>query len=304
LVEKMFDLKGIIPPLVTPFDESGAVCYRDFESNFDKYLESGITGFLVLGSNGESVYLEQAEKLKLIEAARKRAPSSTMLLAGTGEESTPATIELTRQAANRGADGVLVKNPCYYKGMMSFDVTFAHFAAIADASPVPVVLYNVPAFTRISMEARLIIELAKHPNVRGLKESAGNVQLISEVTWATDERHFSTVAGAAQTLFPNMTAGARGAIAALVCAAPGALLSLYRAFLKGDYQRAATIQRIIAPAANAVTGKYGIPGLKAAMALEGFRSGLPRRPLLPLGKKECENLAQIFLEMNRELGEL
>lgn len=300
----MFDLKGIIPPLVTPFDESGAVRYRDFESNFDQYLESGIEGFLVLGSNGESVYLDHAEKLKLIEAARERVPSSMMLLAGTGEESTPGTIELTKQAADRGVDGVLVKNPCYYKSMMSFDVYVAHFTAIADVSPVPVVLYNVPAFTGISMEARLIIELAKHPNIRGLKESAGNVQLISEVTWGTDQKRFFTVAGAAQTLFPNMAAGARGAIAALACAAPKALLSLYRAFLKGDYQKAATIQRIVAPAANAVTGKYGIAGLKTAMALEGFKSGLPRRPLLPLAKKEREDLGHIFQKMNRDLAEL
>ncbi len=300
----MFDLKGVIPPLVTPFGESGAVRYQDFESNLDKYLESGIEGFLVLGSNGESVYLDHAEKLKLIEAARRRVPASMMLLAGTGEESTIATIELTKKAADLGVDGVLVKNPCYYKGMMSFDVYFAHFTAVADASPVPVALYNVPVFTGISMEARLIVELAKHPNIRGLKESSGDVQLISEVTWGTDGKRFATVAGAAQTLFPNMAAGARGGIVALACAAQKGLLSLYRAFCKGDYQKAATIQRIIAPAANAVTSKYGISGLKAAMALEGFRSGLPRRPLLPLGEKQQEDLAQTFERMNRELAEL
>lgn len=300
----MFDLKGIIPPLVTPFDESGAVRYQDFESNFDKYLKSGIEGFLVLGSNGESVYLEHAEKLKLIEAARRRVPSSMMLLAGTGEESTPATIELTKQAADRGVDSVLVKNPCYYKGMMSFDVYFAHFTAVADASPVPVVLYNVPVFTGISMESRLIIELAKHPNIRGLKESSGNVQLISEVIWGADQSRFSTVAGAAQTLFPNMAVGACGGIVALACASPKALLALYNAFCKGDHHKAGTIQKIIAPAANAVTSKYGISGLKAAMALEGFKPGLPRRPLLPLGEKECRDLQQTFQKMNRELAEL
>lgn len=300
----MFDLKGIIPPLVTPFDDSGAVRYQDFERNFDRYLESGIEGFLVLGSNGESVYLEQAEKVKLIEAARKRVPASMMLLAGTGEESTRATIELTKKAADLGVDGALVKNPCYYKGMMSFDVYFAHFTAVADASPVPVVLYNVPVFTGVSMESRLIIELSKHPNIHGLKESSGSVQLISEVTWGTDKSRFSTVAGAAQVLFPNMAAGARGGIVALACAAQKGLLALYHAFCKGDYKTAATIQRIISPAGNAVTGKYGIPGLKAAMALEGFSPGLPRRPLLPLGKKEQEDLAQIFQRMNRELAEL
>lgn len=300
----MFDLRGAIPPMVTPFDEADVIRYQDFDSNLGKYLEAGIKGFLVLGSNGESVYLEQEEKLKLIEAARKRTPSSMMLLAGTGEESTLATIELTRKAADLGIDGVLVKNPCYYKGMMSFDVYYAHFTVVADASPVPVVLYNVPVFTGISMESRLIIELAKHPNIRGLKESSGNVQLISEVTWGTDQDRFATVAGAAQTLFPNMAVGARGGIVALACAAPKAVRALCHAFSEGDRQKAAAIQKIIAPAANAVTGKYGIPGLKAAMALEGFKPGLPRRPLLPLGKREYEDIAQIFQKMNRELAEL
>jgi len=299
----MFDLRGAIPPMVTPFDEADVIRYQDFDSNLGKYLEAGIKGFLVLGSNGESVYLEQEEKLKLIEAARKRTPSSMMLLAGTGEESTLATIELTRKAADLGVDGVLVKNPCYYKGMMSFDVYYAHFTVVADASPVPVVLYNVPVFTGISMESRLIIELAKHPNIRGLKESSGNVQLISEVTWGTDQDRFATVAGAAQTLFPNMAVGARGGIVALACAAPKAVRALCHAFSEGDRQKAAAIQKIIAPAANAVTGKYGIPGLKAAMALEGFRPGLPRRPLLPLGQKGHEDLVQIFQKMNRELAE-
>src|SRR6266581_8711542 len=146
--------------MVTPFDEIGTIRYDAFERNIEKYIEAGIEGYLVVGSNGESVYLEHSEKLKLIEAARKHVPSSMMLLAGTGVESTRATIELTKEAADRGVDGVLVKNPFYFKSQMTFDVYLAHYTAVADASPVPVILYNVPVFTGISMEARLIIELA------------------------------------------------------------------------------------------------------------------------------------------------
>lgn len=300
----MFDLKGVIPPLVTPFDETGAIRYDDFERNFDIYLEAGIEGYLVLGSNGEAVYLEHSEKLKLIETARKRVPASMMLLAGTGVESTRGTMELTKQAADCGVDGALVKNPFYYKGQMSFDVYVAHYTAVADASPVPVVIYNVPMFTGISMESSLIIELAKHPNIRGLKESAGNVQLISEVAWGTHGRSFSVVAGAAPSFFPSMAAGARGGIMALACAAPKPLLSLYRAFCQGDYPRASMLQKIVAPAAVAVMSKYGIPWLKAAMALAGFTPGFPRRPLLTLGKERREGLEQTFRRMNSELAEL
>ena len=290
--------------MVTPFDETGAIRYDSFEKNIDKYLEADIEGFLVLGSNGESVYLEHSEKLKLIEAARKKVPVSKTLLAGTGLESTRATIELTKEAAALGVDAVLVKNPYYFKSMMTFDVYVAHYTAVADASPVPVIVYNVPVFTGVGLDSRLVTELAKHPNIRGLKDSSGDVKLISEVVWYTDSKKFPVLAGAAPTLLPAMVAGARGGIVALACAAPKATLALYRAFSAGNYRKAGTIQRIIAPAAGAVTSKHGIPGPKGAMELEGFQPGLPRRPLLPLRQEQRDDLAQVFRKMNSELAEL
>src|SRR5262252_2320137 len=189
--------------MVTPFDQSGVVQYDLFERNVDKYIQKGIEGFLVLGSNGESVYLEHTEKLKLIEAARKRIPASMMLLAGTGVESTQAGIELTKEAAERGVDAVLVKNPFYFKSQMTFDVYIAHYTAVADASPVPLVIYNVPVFTGVPLQSKLIIELSRHPNICGLKDSSGDVKLIQEVVWNT--RDFPVLAGSAPTLFPAMT---------------------------------------------------------------------------------------------------
>ena len=290
--------------MVTPFDESGAIRIADFERNIDRYLEAGIEGYLVLGSNGESVYLEHAEKLKLIEAARKRVPSSCTLLAGTGVESTQATVELTKEAADLGVDAVLVKNPFYFKSQMTFDVYLAHYTAIADASPVPVVIYNVPVFTGVALQSPLVVELAKHPNIRGLKDSSGDVRLISEVVWNTDPQKFSVLAGAAATMFGTMSVGARGGIVALACAAPKATLKFYRAMIAGDTKKAGTIQKIIAPAALAVTERYGIAGLKAAMDLEGFQSGFPRRPLLPAKQTQREDLQQIFRKMNSQLAEL
>jgi len=300
----LFNFKGIVPPMVTPFDEAGAIRYDAFERNIDRYLESGIQGFLVLGSNGESVYLEHSEKLKLIEAARKRIPASATLLAGTGLESTQATIALTKEAADRGVDAVLVKNPFYFKPQMTSDVYFAHYTAVADASPVPVIIYNVPVFTGMPLQSKLVIELAKHPNIPGMKDSSGDVKLISEAVWNTDSSRFSVMAGAAATLFPAMAAGARGGIIAIACAAPKAALALYRAFAAGDYQRAFAIQRIIAPAAGAVTQTNGIPGLKSAMELEGFEAGLPRPPLLPLKPELREDLIQVFRRMTSELAEI
>src|SRR5262245_2728268 len=196
----LLQLKGIIPPMVTPFDETGMVRYDAFERNVEEYLKAGIEGYLVLGSNGESVYLEHSEKLLLIEAARKRIPSSMTLLAGTGVESTQATITLTKEAADRGADAVLVKNPFYFKSQMTFDVYMAHYTAVADASPIPVIIYNVPVFTGVPLQSNLVVELAKHPNIRGLKDSSGDVKLISEAVWNTDSSKFSVIAGAAPTL--------------------------------------------------------------------------------------------------------
>jgi 4-hydroxy-2-oxoglutarate aldolase len=300
----LFSFKGIIPPMVTPFDERGAVRYDAFERNIDKYLDAGIEGYLVLGSNGESVYLEHTEKLKLIEAARKRVPSSRTLLAGTGVESTDATITLTKEAADRGVDAVLVKNPFYFKPQMTSDVYLAHYTAVADASPVPVIVYNVPVFTGVPLQSKLVIELSKHPNILGMKDSSGDVKLISEVVWNTDASRFQVMAGAAATLFPAMAAGARGGIIAIACAAPKQALALYRAFASGDYEKAGAIQRIIAPAAGAVTQSNGIPGLKSAMEFQGFEAGLPRRPLLPLKADQREELARVFRRMNSELAEI
>lgn len=290
--------------MATPFDERGAIRYDLFERNIEKYLEAGIEGYLVLGSNGESVYLEHSEKLKLIEAARRRVPSSMTLLAGTGLESTQATIDLTKEAADRGVDAVLVKNPFYFKTQMTFDVYMAHYTAVADASPIPIIVYNVPIFTGVPLQSTLVIELSKHPNIRGLKDSSGDAKTISEVVWNTDAGRFGVLSGSAPTLLPLLVAGARGGIVALACAAPRPSLALYRAFAAGDYKKAGDIQRIIAPAAGAVTGKYGIAGLKAGMELEGFQAGLPRRPLLPLKPEQREDLAQIFRRMNSEFAEI
>ena len=290
--------------MVTPFDDGGSIRYDAFERNIDKYLEAGIEGYLVLGSNGESVYLEHSEKLKLIEAARKRVPSSMTLLAGTGVESTQATIALTKEAADRGVDGVLVKNPFYFKPQMTSEVYFAHYTAVADASPVPVIIYNVPVFTGMPLQSKLVIELSKHPNIRGMKDSSGDVRLISEVVWNTDASKFPVIAGSAPTLFPAMASGARGGIIALACAAPTPSLALYRAFPAGDYVKAGNLHRILAPAAVAVTGTNGIAGLKAAMELEGFQPGIPRRPLLPLKREQRDDLAQIFRRMNSEIAEI
>lgn len=299
----MLDFKGIIPPLATPFDESGAVQYDAFEGNFDKYLEAGIKGYLILGSTGESVYLEHSEKIGLVKAARKRLAKSMTLLVGTGQESTRATIELTKELADLGADAVLVKNPFYYKSMMNYAVYLAHYSAVADASPVPVIVYNVPVFTGISMEAKLLIELSKHPNIHGLKESSGEVGLMSQVVWNTDRARYPVMVGSAPTLFPCLTAGASGGVVAMADAAPKAMMDLYHAFVSGNYKKAANIQRIIAPAALAVTAKYGIPGLKAAMTFQGFRGGHPRSPLLPVSPAQREEIQELFRKMNSELAE-
>jgi 4-hydroxy-2-oxoglutarate aldolase len=201
-------------------------------------------------------------------------------------------------------DAVLVKNPFYFKPQMTSDVYLAHYTAVADASPVPVIVYNVPVFTGVPLQSKLVIELSKHPNILGMKDSSGDVKLISEVVWNTDASRFPVMAGAAATLFPAMAAGARGGIIAIACAAPKQALALYRAFASADYEKAGAIQRIIAPAAGAVTQSNGIPGLKSAMELQGFEAGLPRRPLLPLKPDQREELAQVFRRMNSELAEI
>lgn len=285
-------LSGIIPPLVTPFRRDGSVDLDSFAANLDGYAAFDLGGYLVLGSNGEAASLEDDEKVALLRRARLGAGGRT-LLAGTGLESTRATIAFTRKAADLGADGALVLTPHYYKPQMTMEALRRHFEAVADASPIPVFLYSVPAFTGLPFPAGLAAALAGHPRIAGMKESAGDIGLLGRIL-ASVPPSFAVACGSAPVVYPALCMGAVAGILAVACCAPGPACALYDAFRKGDHARARRLQEALAPLAVAVTATHGVAGLKAAMDLAGLRGGEVRAPLLPVTEPVRAELAALL----------
>jgi 4-hydroxy-2-oxoglutarate aldolase len=273
------DLHGIFPPLVTPFREDGAVDAAAFEANLDSYASADLSGYLVLGSNGEAASLEDHEKLALVRSARALSRGRTLLV-GTGVESTRGTIDLTRRVADLGADAALVLTPHYYKPQMTTDALRRHFEAVADASPIPVLLYSVPQFTGIPFQPPLAAALSAHPRIGGMKESSGDVGLVGRILAAVPAG-FRVLCGSAPVLYPALCLGAVGGVVAVACCAPRPVAALYRAYGRGDHETARRLQQALAPLAAAVTSAHGVAGLKLALDVTGRRGGSVRPPLLP-----------------------
>ncbi|MBI3079476.1 MAG: dihydrodipicolinate synthase family protein [Deltaproteobacteria bacterium] len=273
-------LRGIFPPIPTPFEPDGAVAHEHLAANLGRWNETPLSGYVVLGSTGEYVYLTWEERLKVLEVARRHIPASRRLIAGTGWESTQVTIEFTRRAADRGADAALVVTPCYYKAAMKPEVLRAHYERVAGASPIPVILYNVPQFTGVNLPPGLAAELGRHPQITGIKDSTGDVGQVQELVRLAPPG-FQVVVGMAETLLASLATGACGAVLAFANIAPHQCVELQRLHDEGKLEEARALQWRMVPSARAVTSTYGIRGLKAAMDLLGYYGGPPRPPLPP-----------------------
>jgi 4-hydroxy-2-oxoglutarate aldolase len=292
-----FTVRGVLPPIPTPFDTSGHVAYSALRENLQRWNQYGLAGYVVLGSNGEAAYLERSEKVRLLEAAREVIPADKLLIAGTGCESTAATIELTRQAAEVGADAALVITPNFYDGKMSPDALIAHFGSVADASPIPVLLYNVPKFTHVELAASTVARAVPHPNIVGIKDSGGNITKLADTVRLAQEAGgaFDVLAGSAGFLFAALAVGAVGGVVALSNVAPQQCVEIYTLFQEGRWDEAADLQRRMVPVNTAITATYGVAGLKAALDMLGFYGGPVRAPLLDLGKEGCQALQQTLI---------
>ncbi|MCX8118770.1 MAG: dihydrodipicolinate synthase family protein [Desulfobacterota bacterium] len=285
-------LGGVIPPITTPF-ERGNLSTKRLEENFKKWNRTGLSGYLVLGSNGEAVYLNEREKRKVIEVSRRSIPSSKVMIVGTGAESTRETIRLTNQAAQAGADYGLVVTPSYFKGSMKPQVLYDHFLAVADASKMGILLYNVPQFTGINLDAEWVAKLSLHPNIVGIKDSSGNIGQLSEIVHLS-KKGFAVFVGSAPVFFPALCVGAVGGILAVANAIPEECVRLFTLFKQGKWEEAAALQNRLTPLAKAVTVTYGIGGLKMAMDLNGYFGGDPRSPLKRPGKEVEEALRKLL----------
>ena len=290
---RALNLQGIFPPLTTPFAADGSVELKALATNVQRYNRTGLAGYVVVGSTGESVYLSEDEKLGIWEAVRGAADSGKVLIAGTGCESTAETIALTQRAAGLGYHAALVRTPAYFKPQMTNAALERHFRAVADESPIPVLIYSVPQFTGLKVEAPLVARLAEHPNIVGIKESSGDVKLAGDMI-ALVPAEFQVLVGSASTLYPSMTLGAQGAILAVACALPELCVELFEAACAGHHERARTLQQTLLEPTAAVTSRFGIAGLKFAMELRGYVGGAPRLPLLPLDDSARAEIKRIF----------
>jgi len=288
------DLNGIFPPIPTPFVEDH-VAYDELAFNIEKWSKTGLKGLVVMGSNGEYVYLSAEEKRKLIEKTVAATPDHMLVIAGTGCESTQETIALTRDCAGLGAHAALVVTPHYYGGRMNEAALLAYFTAVADQSPIPILLYNVPKFTHVNMSAKLVAELSGHPNIAGIKDSTGNVIQLGELATVVDA-DFDLLVGTAGALFGALALGCVGGVLALANVAPLQCVKIYELVKEGNFEAAKQLQLKMIPVNQAVTATYGVPGLKAAMDMLGYFGGDPRPPLLPASEKEKLEIREILIK--------
>lgn len=290
------DLSGILPPIATPFDKDENIRYDFLEDNLKKWDAFPFRGYVVQGSNGEYAYLTREERVEMVARARKAVPSNKLIVAGSGCESTRDTIEMTQWMGKAGADVVLVVTPCYYKGGMTPEALTQHFTRVADASPVPVVLYSVPANTGIDLPVEVAAHMSSHPNVIGMKDSGGDVARIGLLVHKTKGQDFQVLAGSGGFLMPALSVGAVGGICAVANVLGGETCRLYELFMSGKMDEARELQhRIIAPNA-CVTRKFGIPGLKSSLDWFGFYGGPTRSPLVPLSQDKVDSMRKDFTE--------
>ena len=290
-------LGGVIPPITTPFQD-GKLALDKLRGNFKKWDKTGLSGYLVLGSNGEAVYLNEKEKAKFMEISRESIPKTKAMIVGTGMESTQETIRFTNQAARIGADFGLVVTPYYFKGSMKPQILFDHFVAVADSSQIPTLLYNVPQFTGVNMEPELVAKLSSHPNIVGIKDSSGNIDQLSQIV-SLSQKGFIVFVGSAPVFFPALCIGATGGILAVSNATPEECVRVQHLFHKGKMAEAMALQNRLTPLAKAVTVKHGIGGLKMAMDLNGYFGGDPRLPLQKPGQEVEEELKRLLAQLKK-----
>jgi len=287
----VLDISGLYPPIPTPFTSTGAVDYALLARNLSTWNKFDLAGYVVQGSNGEVVYLSEDEKVDVVRAVRKN--TDKLIIAGAGCESTIQTIRLCKRMAEAGANAVLVINPHYYKkGMQSPAIITNHFRQVADASPIPIVLYNMPANTGIDIPNSCIIELSSHPNIIGMKDSGGSVAKLAYIL--NECPGFQCLAGSASFLAPAMCLGAVGGVCALANIAPQQILTMMSMVKRGQIKDAMALQRTLVEPNTAVTAGFGIPGLKSALDYLGLNGGYLRSPLMPLSSDKVQKLRKIL----------
>ena len=285
-------IDGVFPPIPTPFSND-TVDVVAMGSNVDRWMQTRLRGVVVLGSNGEAPFLNESDSDAAVAAAREHVPSNRLCIAGVGRESTIETIRATKRAADLGVDAVLVRTPSFFKALLTPEVFVVHYTAVADASPVPVLLYNFTAVTGVTLPVEVVSTLAAHPNIVGIKESGSDLKYVSALIANTPD-NFVLLAGSAPVFYPSLLVGATGGVLALASVVPDLCVELYDLAQSGRHSEARELQRRLTPLAGLVTSRYGVPGLKAALSLLGFRAGEPRLPLQPIKLEAIDEIRVVL----------
>jgi len=287
-------LKGIISPITTPF-KNDEIAFDKLKSNIQKLNEKNLAGYVVLGSNGESVFLTKEEKIRIISSVQEHATSNMVVIAGTGSDSIKDTISLTNDAANNGAYFALIITPSFFKSEIEHSTFINYYLAVADAAKIPVIIYNVPKFTNVSIQPDTVTELSKHENIVGIKNSSEDTELTAKFISGTPD-DFHTFVGTGSVLLQGLMDGAVGGILALANIAPTECIAIQELFDLRKLEEAEVLNKKMVPVNKAITATFGVAGLKAAMDMIGLYGGNPRLPLNPLDEQAKQVLKNILIE--------
>jgi 4-hydroxy-2-oxoglutarate aldolase len=289
-------LQGVFAALTTPF-ENDKISIKYFRENIKKYNSYDLAGYVVAGSSGEAAYLTDEESVILVKEALEASAPDKKIIVGTARESTASTIAFTNRMADLGIRAALIRTPSYFKSVMTSEALKRHYYAIADESQIPVIPYHIPQVTGLYIEQQLVVELSKHPNIIGIKDSSGNLPFLGEVI-PNLPPDFSYLLGAGSVFLFGLLLGASGGILRLADVISELCATLYYDFLAGEWEKASRLQRDIIPLNNAIIQTHGIAGTKYAMDLLGFYGGPPRNPILPLNANGKKGIEKILKNLN------
>jgi len=291
--ELLKKMAGVFVPISTPFADDETVDYHALEFNLARYAESGVLGYLALGSNGENRSLTEEEKLRVLSTIVEHKRAGQVVMACATYDAQRDTERFLDRAAGLGADFGLVLSPGYFRRQMTDNVLFRYFSTLADTSPIPLLIYNAPGFCGVTISPALAGRLAGHPGIAGMKDSAtsGIEQFLQ-----FESDSFHVLAGSANFLFPAMMGGSVGGTVSLANSFPGIVMELFRYGQARDEAQGRPLQARVTRINKMISGPYGPAGVKAAMNLGGFKGGIPRRPLLPLRAEQVEQLRLLLVE--------
>lgn len=290
LLQKM---SGVFAPISTPFRQDEEVDYDALRFNLERYAESGVLGYLALGSNGENRSLTEEEKLRVLETIVQHKGRGQVVMAGATYDAQRDSERFLKQAADLGADFGLVLPPGYFRKQMTDEVLFRYYSTLADGAPLPLLIYNAPGFCGVTVSPALVGRLSAHPNIVGMKDSAASG---IEEFLKFESESFHVLPGSANFLFRAMLGGSVGGTVSLANSFPATAVELFRHGQARDEERGIPFQARVTRINQAISGAFGVSGVKAAMNLAGLKGGIPRRPLLPLTPAQQAELKRLLTE--------